>query len=92
MGKKEKTPELSHSEAPVQPSKNHPSAKASKAAVGSKILSPSPPTKLTFDYRYFVAPMVGAAELPFRIICRKYGAQLAYTPMMSAAQFATDAD
>lgn len=43
---------------------------------------------LPFDYRFIMAPMVGASELPFRILCRKYGAQLCYTPMMIASQFA----
>jgi tRNA-dihydrouridine synthase 1 len=35
--------------------------------------------------------MVGASELAFRLLCRKYGTQLAYTPMMAANQFAHDA-
>jgi tRNA-dihydrouridine synthase 1 len=37
-----------------------------------------------------LAPMVGASELPFRLLCRKYGATLAYTPMMLSSKFATE--
>ncbi|GMH57539.1 hypothetical protein TL16_g02409 [Triparma laevis f. inornata] len=38
-------------------------------------------------HKYILAPMVGASELPFRLLCRKYGAQIAYTPMISSARF-----
>jgi len=49
-------------------------------------------SKLGFDIRYILAPMVGASELPFRLLCRKYGATVAYTPMISSQKFATDAE
>ena len=44
------------------------------------------------NYQYILAPMVGASELPFRFLCRKYGAQLCYTPMMSSQSFATSTE
>jgi tRNA-dihydrouridine synthase 1 len=42
------------------------------------------------DTRYILAPMVGASELPFRLLCRRYGTTLAYTPMMDSGRFATE--
>jgi hypothetical protein len=42
--------------------------------------------------QYVVAPMVGGSELAFRLLCRKYGATIAYTPMMSSERFAVDAE
>lgn len=41
-------------------------------------------------HRFVLAPMVGGSELPFRMMCRKYGAQLCYTPMMYSKQFVED--
>lgn len=46
--------------------------------------------KLPFDIKYVLAPMVGASELPFRLLCRKYGTNLAYTPMLSSEKFISD--
>jgi hypothetical protein len=40
--------------------------------------------------RYIVAPMVGGSELAFRLLCRKYGATIAYTPMMNSEKFAAE--
>lgn len=37
--------------------------------------------------RLIVAPMVDNSELPFRMLCRKYGAQAAYTPMLHSRIF-----
>lgn len=54
-------------------------------------LSKKQKTRMTLPpHRYILAPMVGGSELPFRLLCRKYGAQLAYTPMISSERFAVD--
>ncbi len=48
------------------------------------------PSDISFPIQHILAPMVGASELPFRLLCRKYGATTCYTPMMSSSKFASD--
>lgn len=39
---------------------------------------------LTLNYPFILAPMAGITDLPFRMICRRYGCELAFIEMISA--------
>ena len=42
--------------------------------------------------RFILSPMVGQSELAYRMICRKFGVELCYTPMFIAESFVRDAE
>ena len=39
---------------------------------------------LTLEYPFVLAPMAGITDLPFRMICRRFGCELAFVEMISA--------
>jgi len=40
--------------------------------------------QVTLTYPFILAPMAGITDLPFRMICRRYGCELAFIEMISA--------
>lgn len=58
-------------------------------------ISPAIPRKLYLSslspsLRYTCAPLVGLSDLPFRMLCRTYGAGLIYTQMIESEKFVSD--
>lgn len=51
---------------------------------------PKPKKSLPFPISTIVAPMVGASELAFRLLCRKYGANLIFTEMFYSENWQKD--
>lgn len=60
-----------------------------KSATNWSQLTPFEFWKELGNPKYVCAPMVDQSELAFRIICRKYGTDLTYTPMIHSVLFAT---
>ena len=50
-----------------------------------------PPRRPLPPHRLVLAPMVGGSELAFRLLARRHGTELCYTPMMYSAKLVADA-
>ena len=63
-----------------------------RARISSLLPSPTavslpPPRKPLPPHQLILAPMVGGSELAFRLLARRHGAQLCYTPMIRCEEY-----
>ena len=71
-------------------------AKRARSAGGAELRVPARgcaddrPAGLSFACRHVVAPMVGCSDLAFRLLCRRHGADVAYTEMLFADRIVDD--
>ncbi|HEY6911039.1 MAG TPA: tRNA dihydrouridine synthase DusB [Myxococcales bacterium] len=62
-------------------------ARAGRSAASPRPGAPVKPVKLgplTLANRYFLAPLAGVSDWPFRLLCREMGASFAHTEMISS--------
>jgi len=62
-------------------------ARFARAGVPSRAPTPIQPVNLgplTLPNRYFLAPLAGVSDWPFRLLCREMGASIAHTEMISS--------
>src|ERR1700716_4143032 len=61
-----------------------PRAAVPQDADTSRAIQPVTLGQLTLPNRYFLAPLAGVSDWPFRMLCREQGASIAHTEMISS--------
>jgi len=86
--KPEQTEPIPASLNPLPPSKRFPRNWLKNLLIQAKVNQhPLDPDPILTNKALVVAPMVDQSDLPFRLLCRKYGSNLCFTPMIHAKMF-----